>query len=312
MFISSTFEDLKEERQAAVEAVLRAGHIPAGMELFAAGSESQWETIKEWIEASDVYLLILGGRYGTLKGKTGVSYTAHEYQYAVDLDKPLFSVVIHQEYLDQKVLTDGQRVLEMKCQQQYEEFKDRVTNKTVRFFKSDTELKLAIVETLIDFQRRHDLTGWVRGTDIDNASKFAHEILRLTEANATLRKEADRLATELKAARTKMADPFGEIRDVLHREMVTMTIEGERQEYSCLLLAMTFADDLVLGVSNAHDVSTKEAELYYRVAPKLAKHGLMEDVKVPIKYKWKKMRLSKKGKEFLAKIDLLNAPEKDS
>jgi hypothetical protein len=40
VFISSTFLDLKEERQAAVEAVLRAGHIPAGMELFSAGNES--------------------------------------------------------------------------------------------------------------------------------------------------------------------------------------------------------------------------------------------------------------------------------
>ena len=33
MFVSSTFIDLKSERQAAVEAILKAGHIPAGMEL---------------------------------------------------------------------------------------------------------------------------------------------------------------------------------------------------------------------------------------------------------------------------------------
>ena len=37
VFISSTYLDLKEERQAAVEAILGAGHIPAGMELFKAG-----------------------------------------------------------------------------------------------------------------------------------------------------------------------------------------------------------------------------------------------------------------------------------
>jgi len=34
IFVSSTYEDLKDERQAAVEAILLAGHIPAGMELF--------------------------------------------------------------------------------------------------------------------------------------------------------------------------------------------------------------------------------------------------------------------------------------
>lgn len=54
VFISSTYTDLKAERQAAVEAILAAGHIPAGMELFAAGSSSQLDTIKRWIDGSDV------------------------------------------------------------------------------------------------------------------------------------------------------------------------------------------------------------------------------------------------------------------
>lgn len=45
VFISSTYIDLKDERQAAVESILDAGHIPAGMELFKAGDESQLKTI---------------------------------------------------------------------------------------------------------------------------------------------------------------------------------------------------------------------------------------------------------------------------
>ena len=62
IFVSSTFSDLIPERQAAVEAILTAGHIPAGMELFTSGDESQMDVIKQWIDESDVYLLILGGR----------------------------------------------------------------------------------------------------------------------------------------------------------------------------------------------------------------------------------------------------------
>ena len=46
IFVSSTYIDLTDERQAAVEAILKAGHIPAGMELFTAGDESQLTTIK--------------------------------------------------------------------------------------------------------------------------------------------------------------------------------------------------------------------------------------------------------------------------
>jgi hypothetical protein len=47
VFVSSTYSDLREERQAAVEAILTAGHIPAGMELFAAGDQSQMNVIND-------------------------------------------------------------------------------------------------------------------------------------------------------------------------------------------------------------------------------------------------------------------------
>ena len=60
VFVSSTYLDLKSERQTAVEAILKSGHIPAGMELFSAGNDSQLDTIRRWIDESDVYMLILG------------------------------------------------------------------------------------------------------------------------------------------------------------------------------------------------------------------------------------------------------------
>jgi len=44
--------------------ILKAGHIPAGMELFTVGDQTQLQVIRRWIEESDVFLLILGGRYG--------------------------------------------------------------------------------------------------------------------------------------------------------------------------------------------------------------------------------------------------------
>ena len=70
VFVSSTYTDLIEERQIAVEAILDAGHIPAGMELFRAG-KSQMKTIHKWIDNSDAYMLILGGRYGSIEKETG-------------------------------------------------------------------------------------------------------------------------------------------------------------------------------------------------------------------------------------------------
>src|SRR5438046_4027206 len=100
VFVSSTFSDLVKERQAAVEAILAAGHIPAGMELFTAGDESQMDVIKQWIDESDVYLLILGGRYGSIEPKSGKSYTHLEYEYALAQGKPVFACVIRDQAID--------------------------------------------------------------------------------------------------------------------------------------------------------------------------------------------------------------------
>ncbi len=112
IFISSTYTDLIEERQAAVSAILKAGHIPAGMELFTAGDESQMETIKRWIDESDIFMLILGGRYGSVEPTTSLSYTELEYDYAVTSGKPFFAVVIDDKALEQKVKDRGRDVIE--------------------------------------------------------------------------------------------------------------------------------------------------------------------------------------------------------
>ena len=74
VFISSTYENLKAERQAAVMAILEFGHIPAGMELFAAGDAEQLKVIKRWIDESDVFLLILGREYGSIEPISNKSY----------------------------------------------------------------------------------------------------------------------------------------------------------------------------------------------------------------------------------------------
>src|ERR1700745_2816693 len=113
VFVSSAYTDLRDESQAAAEANLSAGHIPAGMELFAAGDKSQMEVIKRWIDESDVFLLILGGRYGSLEPISKKSYIELEYDYAHERGKPAFAVVIDDDHLEERVKAHGRAVLEM-------------------------------------------------------------------------------------------------------------------------------------------------------------------------------------------------------
>lgn len=45
VFVSSTYEDLQEERKAVIEALLQMNCFPVGMEYFNASDDSQWDVI---------------------------------------------------------------------------------------------------------------------------------------------------------------------------------------------------------------------------------------------------------------------------
>ena len=66
VFISSTFADLADERRKALDVLLMADCIPAGMEAFVATDLEQFEVIKRVIDLCDYYILIIGKRYGSV------------------------------------------------------------------------------------------------------------------------------------------------------------------------------------------------------------------------------------------------------
>ena len=82
VFVSSTFFDLQEERAAVSKVLLEMDAFPAGMELFPATDADSWTLIQQVIDSADYYLLIVGGRYGSINDTTELSYTEMEYDYA--------------------------------------------------------------------------------------------------------------------------------------------------------------------------------------------------------------------------------------
>ena len=93
IFISSTYEDLKNERQALVGVALESNFIPVGMEQFHAAPTSQWNVITRMIDECDFYLLVIGGRYGSIDSETGISYTEKEYNYAKSKGIPVLVLI---------------------------------------------------------------------------------------------------------------------------------------------------------------------------------------------------------------------------
>lgn len=182
VFISSTYNDLVEERQIAIQSVLKKGHIPAGMELFKSDDRSQKKVIEKWLIESDIYMLILGARYGSIDPETNLSYTEWEYKKAVELKKPRFIIILNDSYLIDKNI--DYKVSEVNLPL-YIKFKENLTSGGfVHFVSNLDQLNLKINESLeFIISENPELKGWIDGDFLDEYE--------------TLRKEYNKLAKKL-------------------------------------------------------------------------------------------------------------------
>lgn len=207
VFISSTYTDLVEERQAAVQAVLDAGHIPAGMELFKAGNRTQLETIYKWIDDSDVYMLILGGRYGSVEEESGKSYTQLEYEYAINSGMPVFAVVLSDSFLQAKAeLLECKIIFEIDNKEKYQEFKAVVMSRIIRIANDSKDIMIAIHTTLKDFLDEYELVGWVRSDNTEGSITLLKQINDISTENRELQNELSAVKEKLRQIQVSFND----------------------------------------------------------------------------------------------------------
>jgi len=304
VFVSSTFKDLKEERQAAVSAILMLGHIPAGMELFTANDKSQWETIERWIDESDVYILILGGRYGSIDEATGKSYTEKEFDYAVKKKKPLFSIDINEKALKDKIKILGADVIELEHQKELKAFRIKVHKKIISFYDDVKDIQLAIMKSLPPIESRTDISGWVSGAELPKAEPLITKITSLIAENDKLRKENSKLlALQGKQTidKSEYDDIFRNLSKIKIKVPDAVTKKGEIE--STLLDIFNFVwSALIEGVTNQRGASEEDTFIFYNVCPHLQVYGLAINEKFQ-KVAWTRYTLTNKGQQFVTYIN---------
>jgi hypothetical protein len=249
IFLSSTYEDLIDERLAAIEAILAAGHIPAAMEQFSPGDETAWERITTWIDESDGSILILGGRYGSIEPTSGKSYVQLEYEYAVDKKKPFFAVVVSKEHHEERVKGFGLRVHESEHPQEYRSFKGVVEQRLCRFWNDKKDIQAAIFQKLPEWAQRSDLTGWVRA-DEATSPEALNELAKLSgenrELRAQLKSNSDSFAGLELEEFTRLLAERGLSGDEL-RSVAGIAAAGSLQDPSNLLEFFGLAFDAMAG-----------------------------------------------------------------
>ncbi|WP_312284551.1 DUF4062 domain-containing protein [Yokenella regensburgei] len=306
VFVSSTFTDLIEERQAAVSAILKAGHIPAGMELFTAADRSQMDIIKNWIDESDVYMLILGGRYGSIEPTTGKSYTELEYDYAVDQGKALFAVVIKEEALEKKVKEHGTDFLERDEPKSLSEFKKKVLSNISSFFEDVKDIRLCVHESLSDFSANRKLKGWVSAGEIIDTHDLAEEIKKLNEENRKLKSDIEAKDKKINTLTNDKDIELKELHNVLFETKLTIPAKSfgsdKDIETNLLNVFVQCQKILVNGITNSINVEDAESYLYHTISPMLRIHGLMENEKVT-GVKYRRYVISDKGLKLLSYLE---------
>ena len=276
VFVSSTYTDLIEERQAAVQAILDAGHIPAGMELFKAGNESQLKTIYKWIDESDVYMLILGGRYGSIESKSGKSYTQLEYEYAISKNIPVFAVVLSESFLTNKVNTLGlTNTMEQKAPDKYQSFKVFVMSKIVREVDDCKDIKIAIHTTLSEFLHEKTLAGWIRNSNENDILQLSKDNNTLNKKITSLNKQIQKLQEQLSA---KSKEQFGnrslnELIDILQNKEFTIPKDLDNPDeedvhtVTALKVFISFYNDFCAGIPSYALYTVENNYLFYNICP---------------------------------------------
>jgi hypothetical protein len=97
VFLCSTFADLGEQRAAVLDAIRKLGLKHDSMEFFGARPGLPIDTCLEEVRKSDLLVVVVGHRYGSLVPDLGLSFSEAEYNEGMRLEKPCLIYLINDD-----------------------------------------------------------------------------------------------------------------------------------------------------------------------------------------------------------------------
>jgi hypothetical protein len=185
IFVSSTTDDLKNERQALCRIIFEMGHIPVCMDSVDITEKTGWRIIKNNIAASDYFVSLVAHRYGLLPeglgGKTGS--TEIEYAQALKARVPVLALII----ADKARWKAAKKDMEPKAAAALSDFKERLRSHPFIEWLTMQDLKQGAREMLSREMALNPADGWVPGSE-QAAPETANALGRLAAENEELRR----------------------------------------------------------------------------------------------------------------------------
>jgi hypothetical protein len=164
--ISSTLLDLPEHRNWVIDAVFRCECFPMVMEKDAASSEDAIRYSLQLVDQSDVFIGVIGFRYGTVREGQTESISVLEYRRALEREMPIFYFIMSDDHpvVASGVETDPEK------RRKLEEFKREVEERHVpAFFSSPMDLAYKALDTLHKWKEEQPTTRRSATTSVATA-----------------------------------------------------------------------------------------------------------------------------------------------
>ena len=251
VFVSSTYLDLGEERAEVMQALLELDCMPAGMELFPAANEQQWNWIKKVIDESDYYVVILGGRYGTVSETTGMSYTEMEYRYALETGKPTLAF-LHE---DPTKIELGKSEQTEQSTKKFSQFRELLQQRLCKYWNGPNDLGAKVSRSITQLIKHNPAQGWVRSSELEDAT--LKEILEL-------RNQITDLQEKLRKAGLEKPSGFELLAHGKDKLEVTFSFEAKKPK-----VGKNGTTYWTKGEEADHSVTTSWDKLFSYLAPEL-------------------------------------------
>lgn len=275
VFVSSTYEDLIVERQEVIQALLELKCIPAGMELFPADDETQWEVIKRVIDDCDYYIVIIGGRYGSI-GTGGISYTEMEYHYAESKGILIIAFPFHDlgKIERNKSEIDPQKLAKL------ENFIQYARKRLNKNWTDPKDLGGKVSRSIAQLMNTRPRTGWVKADNIPDMDI-------LTE-NVNLRKKIEELESKISSLDndvTKGIEDLAQGEDKVNLEYFKNDNDERNLKFSTISINWNEVMKIALPTI---DALGGENQISYIIKHYIiTMHNESNDIKVPLQTVWK-------------------------
>ncbi len=245
IFVSSTYQDLKDYRERANSVIRKMSHIDIAMEHNVAEDKRPLDKCLEDVAACDIYIGILAWRYGyvPLEDEKGVknekSITELEYSKALECDKPRLIFLLNEKEPWSPDYIDEDRT-------KIKEFRKKVsTDRIVDFFTSIDSLGACIIGAIskLDKENRNVIPKKVQELDIEKYRKAILKRYKILDLDAlTPPEKSDYMELQLRSVFVEQDVRENPPPVELPKELMEKLIKDEKLKKEDLPEGITFED----------------------------------------------------------------------